>query len=186
MLLRVVVCVAIVIGRVYPERERGSAKSEWTADVDDITNMFNKPDICLLFATLTNYAKAEVLTVDDEVARCRLVEPMYDPRQGIMYETGEVFTVVVDPPVEHELCPYDHGLALLKIHAGQGAGGEWPSSGYVVATVGYGTKTGGLVPMRLVDIPAVVSILERYVVECASERQLLMKGVSHRKMRGKM
>jgi len=65
---------------------------------------FNEPGNSLIFATLTDYGIAEIRNVEDGKVKCRLVEPMFDPREGIVFGSGEDFTIIVDSPVMHEFC----------------------------------------------------------------------------------
>lgn len=102
-----------------------------------------------------------IQSVDDEKVKCRLVEPMFDPREGIVYESGEEFSILVNPPVMHEFCAYDHGWAMVKIYAGHGERRDGPSTGNVVVTMTYVTGQGGLVPIRLSDVPVLVEMVER-------------------------
>ena len=44
-----------------------------------MSSSFNEPGNCLLFATVTDYGKGMIQSVDDEKVKCRLVEPMFDP-----------------------------------------------------------------------------------------------------------
>lgn len=76
---------------------------------DTMGGLFNKLGNCLTFATLTGYGKAEIRHVNEEDVKCRLVEWMFDLREGIVYQLREQFVVSVDTPVMHEFCAYDHG-----------------------------------------------------------------------------
>ena len=87
---------------------------------------FNEPGNCLIFSTLTDYSKAQIQTEEEGKVKCQLAEPMYDPREGMVYELGEEFTVIVDSPVKHEFCGYDHGWAMVRVYSGYGEGREDP------------------------------------------------------------
>ena len=81
-----------------------------------MSSSFNEPGNCLIFTTLTDYGKVENHHVDDEKVRCQLVECMFDPCEGIIYQSGKEFEVSVDSPVIHKFCAYDHGWAMVKIY----------------------------------------------------------------------
>lgn len=76
---------------------------------------FNVPASSLLFATPTDYGKAEIQSVDNEKVSHRLVELMYNPRDGVLFNSGEEFMVILDL-ILHEFCPYDHGNALVQLY----------------------------------------------------------------------
>ena len=121
---------------------------------------FNEPGNCLIFVTLTDYGKATIQTLDEEKIDCCLVNPLYDPRDGIVYEISEEFNLLTDLPVTRDMCEYDHGWAIVQLYAGHVEGRE-PLEGYVIVTMTYMMEDNGLIPIRLMDIPVLVAILER-------------------------
>lgn len=45
---------------------------------------------------------------------------MFNPHNGIVYETGEEIKMQVNPPVMHKFCMYNHGWVLVQIYAKTG------------------------------------------------------------------
>ena len=69
----------------------------------------NASSNCYILATLTDHGKATVECLLSQRLVCHLVEQMYDPCDGIIYEPGEEFDVMFDMPVVEEHCVYNHG-----------------------------------------------------------------------------
>ena len=109
-------------------------------------DMFNEPGNCLLLAMLTDYGKADIQMLNDENLKCHLVESMYDPREGIIYQAGEEFTLMVNAPVVCEYCEYDHGWAVVRMYGGY-CEGRTPVVKYVIATMTYAMEDNGLIPI---------------------------------------
>jgi hypothetical protein len=139
-----------------------------------MSSSFNTPGNCLLFVTLTDYGKAEICHVDDGKVKCQLVERMFDPWEGIVYQSGEEFDIAVDSTIKHEFCPYDHRWVMVKIYAGYGEGRGERKVGYVVVTMTYVTVEGRLVPICLSDVPVLVVILERCMHQYSRECKTAM------------
>ena len=128
-----------------------------------MSNSFNEPGNCLIFANLTDYGKTAIRHVDNKKVECWLVEQMFDPREGIVYQTGEEFRIIVDSPMMHEISAYDHGWVMVKIYTGHGDGrGAWKVR-YIVMTMLYVTPEDRLALIRLLDVPVLVVILQRCV-----------------------
>ena len=87
---------------------------------------------------------------------------MYDLHDGIIYEPGEEFDVMFDMPVVEEHCVYNHGWAVVKMHAGH-VEEHTPPVGYVVVLMEYATKQDGFIPVQLSDMPSLVDMLMRWV-----------------------